>query len=60
MEKQLRVSLDLEKITARGLSLINEKNETDPKRLQKANHFHHFISRQTKGLIQKYEAENNL
>ena len=60
MEKQLRVSLDLEEITARGLSFIKEENETDPERLQKANHFHRFISRQTKDLIQKYKAENNL
>lgn len=60
MEKQLKLSLDLEEITAKGLKLVETKKETDTQRLKRANHFHRFISRQTKDLIQEYKSENKL
>ncbi|MEX2574426.1 MAG: hypothetical protein WD317_09015 [Balneolaceae bacterium] len=58
MEKQLRLTLDLESITAKGLELIKKKGDTDSNRLQKANDFHHFIAKQTSSLLQKYKTDH--
>jgi DNA-binding transcriptional regulator GbsR (MarR family) len=60
MEKQLRLTLDLESITSKGLEFAKRQNNIDTDRLQKANDFHHFLAEQTKDLIQKYKQEHNL
>ena len=60
MEKQLRLTLDLESITSKGLEFAKKENNIDTDRLQKANDFHQFLAEQTKGLIQKYKKEHNL
>lgn len=60
MEKQLRLTLDLESITSKGLEFAKKQNNIDTDRLQKANDFHRFLAEQTKGLIQKYKKEHNL
>jgi DNA-binding transcriptional regulator GbsR (MarR family) len=59
MQKQLKLALDLEEITTKGLKLIEKEADTDPQRLKKANDFHRFLAEQTKDLIQNYKAENN-
>ncbi|MDZ7718819.1 MAG: hypothetical protein U5K72_08395 [Balneolaceae bacterium] len=60
MEKQLKLTLDLESITKKGLELAKKENNKDPERLQKANDFHRFLAEQTKDLIDKYKKEHNL
>lgn len=58
MQKQLRLALDLEDITEKGLNLIKSDSNTDPSRLKKANDFHRFLAKQSEDLIQKYKEEN--
>jgi len=58
MQKQLRLALDLEKITDKGLELIANDKKTDPQRLKRANNFHHFLAKQTEELIENYKADN--
>lgn len=60
MEKQMKLTLDLESITAKGLKFVKQDKTTDPKRLQKANDFHRFLVEQTKNLIQKYRTEHKI
>lgn len=60
MEKQLQLTIELEAITAKGLELAKKENVEAPHRIEKANDFHRFIANQTKELIEKYKAENNL
>lgn len=55
MEKQMQLTLDLESITAKGLSLVKNDETTDPDRLKKANDFHRFLAEQTEDLIRKYK-----
>jgi len=59
MQKQLRLALDLEEITEKGLDLIKSDKNTDSTRLEKANDFHRFLAKQSEDLIQKYKEENN-
>lgn len=58
MQKQLRLALDLEKITDKGLELIANDKKTDPQRLKRANNFHRFLAKQTEELIENYKADN--
>lgn len=58
MQKQLRLALDLEKITDKGLELIADDKKTDPQRLKRANDFHRFLAKQTEELIENYKADN--
>lgn len=60
MERQLRLTLDLEEITAKGLELAQSEESIDENRLKKANDFHKFLARQSEELIKKYKNENDL
>ncbi|HKL14317.1 MAG TPA: hypothetical protein VJ915_01710 [Balneolaceae bacterium] len=55
MEKQMQLTLDLEKITEKGLKLVEQDETTDSERLKKANDFHRFLAEQTEDLIKKYK-----
>jgi len=55
MEKQMQLTLDLEKITEKGLHLVEQDETTDSERLKKANDFHRFLAEQTEDLIKKYK-----
>lgn len=59
MEKQMQLTLDLEKITEKGLKLAEEDEATDSERLKKANDFHRFLAEQTSNLIEKYKESCN-
>jgi len=54
-EKQMKLTLDLETITAKGLKLVQHDESTDDERLKKANDFHRFLAEQTEDLIKKYK-----
>lgn len=60
MEKQLRLTHELEAVTAKALKFVEDKKEPKPERLTKMNHFYHFISKHIGELMQKYKEENNL
>lgn len=60
MQKQLRLALDLEEITSKGLEFLSTEKDTDPKRLKKANDFHRFLAEQSENLIEKYKADHDL
>ncbi|HET8866064.1 MAG TPA: hypothetical protein VFM80_10240 [Gracilimonas sp.] len=60
MQKQLRLALDLEEITSKGLEFLSKEKDTDSKRLEKANDFHRFLAEQSENLIKKYKADHDL
>jgi DNA-binding transcriptional regulator GbsR (MarR family) len=60
MERQLKLTSELENITKKGLELALSDQQTDHTRLKKANDFHHFLAEQTKEMLQKYKNENEL
>lgn len=59
MQKQMKLALDLEEITAKGLAYAESEKNIDSERLKKANDFHHFLAEHTVDLIEKYKAERN-
>lgn len=58
MEKQVKLTLDLQKITEKGLTLTQKNSNTNTSRLEKVNQFHSFLAKELPPLIQKYKTEN--
>ncbi|MEX0660280.1 MAG: hypothetical protein WD381_00875 [Balneolaceae bacterium] len=60
MEKQMKLTSDLQKITDKALKLSRDKSEPENTRLVRVNRFHTFLSRELPNLIQKYRNENGI
>ena len=55
MERQMHLTNDLKDISAKALQLIEEKNDTDCRRLRKVHEFHTFLSNELPSLIEKFK-----
>lgn len=59
MQKQMKLALDLEEITAKGLAYAESEENIDSDRLKQANDFHRFLAEHTADLIEKYKSKRN-
>lgn len=60
VENQMKLTLDLQEITGKGLKLTGHETETGITRLQRVHRFYTFMGRELPGLIDKYKEENDL
>lgn len=60
MEKQLKLTYDLQSITQKAMHLTQSESGAENTRLMRVNRFHSFLSKELPLLIQKYRNENGL
>ena len=59
MEKQVKLTLDLQKITRKGLNLAQKEKIENTSRLEKVYQFHNFLSIELPAIIQKYKTKTD-